>query len=207
MSARSLLPLLLFVGGSACAVYGTACSSMSSTAAQKTSASAHEGHEAHDDKPVLVGYVSRDQVEAAVPDWVQAEVEAAPDPAAVQALVALTSTGKPGADVTVYLGTWCGDSRRELARLWRAMDDCGGVAPFAVEYIAVDRTKKEPADLVDGSGLLYVPTLIVRRDGREVGRIVEQSPNGIERDLLHLLDGSAQGLLTAKPELLPEKQP
>jgi hypothetical protein len=206
MSARSLLPLLLFVGGSACAVCGTACSSTSSAAAQ-TPSSAHEAGQSHDEKPVLTGYVSREQVEAAVPDWVQAEVESAPDPAAVQALVELTATGKPGADVTIYLGTWCGDSRRELARLWRAMDDCGGVAPFAIEYIAVDRTKKEPADLVDGSGLLYVPTLIVRRGGREVGRIVEQSPNGIERDLLHLLDGSAQGLLTAKPELLPEKQP
>ncbi len=174
-----------------------------SPAAAQTPASAGE---AGDDKPVLTGYVSREQVEAAVPDWVQAEVEATPDPAAVQALVALTA-GTPGADVTIYLGTWCGDSRRELARLWRAMDDCGGVAPFAVEYIAVDRTKKEPADLVDGSGLLYVPTLIVRRNGREVGRIVEQSPNGIERDLVSLLDGSARGLLTAKPELLPEKQP
>lgn len=223
MSARLLAALLLTACGSLGALYGTGCSAQSAppaaapapsspaspaspSGASPAPAEAHEAHQAHDDEPVLVGYVTREQVEAAVPDWVQAEVEAAPDPAAVQALVALTATGKPGADVTVYLGTWCGDSRRELARLWRVMDE-SGVTPFAIEYIGVDRDKKEPADLIAGTGLLYVPTFVVWRDGREVGRIVEQSPNGIERDLLRLLDGSARGLVTAKPELLPEKQP
>ena len=120
-----------------------------------------------------------------------------PDKAAVAALAAVP----PGAEVTIYMGSWCGDSRREVSRLWRALDEAGGSIPCTIHYIGVDRDKKEPAALVEGSGLRYVPTLIVRRDGREVGRIVESSPHGVEQDLLALLSGSAHGLLTSRTDL------
>src|SRR5947199_8788636 len=147
-------------------------------------------------KPVLLGPITREQVEAAVPDWVQAEVESAPDAAAVKALAAVP----PGAEVTVYMGSWCGDSRREVSRLWRTLDDAGGSLPCTISYIGVDHDKKEPAALLAGSGLRYVPTFIVKRDGREVGRIVESSPHGVEQDLLALLSGSAHGQVTARTE-------
>jgi len=149
------------------------------------------------EKPVLLGRIQREQVEAAVPDWVEAEVASAPDGEAARRLAAVP----PGATVTVYLGSWCGDSRREVGRLWRALDMAGGELPFAISYIGVDHAKKEPAALVSGSDLRYVPTVIVRRDGREVGRIVESAPHGIERDLLSLLDGSAHGLVTGRTYL------
>src|SRR5271169_418120 len=55
---------------------------------------------------VLLGPVSREQVEAAAPGWVKAGVEAQPDAAAAHALASVA----PGAEVTVLLGTWCGDS-------------------------------------------------------------------------------------------------
>ena len=149
------------------------------------------------ERPVLLGNVQREQVEKAVPDWVEAEVASAPDAEAVKRLAAVP----PGATVTVYLGSWCGDSRREVSRFWRALDQLGGEVPFAVSYVGVDHAKKEPAALVSGSDLRYVPTFIVRRDGREVGRIVESAPHGIERDLLSLLDGSAHGLLSERTDL------
>jgi hypothetical protein len=157
------------------------------------------------DPQVLLGPVTREQVEAAVPAWVQAEVEASPDLAAARALAGVA----PGAEVTVLLGTWCSDSRREISRLWKALDDigatsgggAGGGLPFTLTYIGVDEAKREPAAAVTAAGLKYVPTLIVRRGGREVGRVVESSPHGIELDLLALLSGKAAGLLTANPKL------
>jgi len=160
---------------------------------------------ASDDPEVLLGPITREQVEAAVPAWVQAGVEAKPDLAAARALAGVA----PGAEVTVLLGTWCSDSRREISRLWKALDEIGATAgggargglPFTLTYIGVDEDKREPAAAVAAAGLKYVPTLIVRRDGREVGRIVESSPHGIEHDLLALLSGKAAGLLTANPKL------
>ncbi|HVF60422.1 MAG TPA: hypothetical protein VNJ70_11480 [Thermoanaerobaculia bacterium] len=150
-------------------------------------------------EPVLTGEVTREQIEESMPDWVAEEVAAQPDAAAARALAAVP----PGAEVTVYLGTWCGDSKRELPRLWRALDETGGAAPVAFRYVAVGRDKKEPAALTEGAGLLYVPTFVVERDGREVGRIVEESPHGVERDLLALLDGSARGVVSARDDLQP----
>ena len=149
--------------------------------------------------PVLTGEVTREQIEESVPDWVAEEVTAQPDMSAAQALAAVS----PGAEVTVYLGTWCGDSKRELPRLWRALDETGGAAPVAFRYVAVGRDKKEPVALTEGADLRYVPTFVVERDGREVGRIVEESPHGVERDLLALLDGSARGVVSARDDLQP----
>lgn len=149
----------------------------------------------------LVGVVSRQEVEAAEPDWVAAEIEARPD---AEAALALTEVA-PGAEVTVYLGTWCSDSERELARLWRAFDEVGvGMGtelPFSIEYVAVDRDKTEPARRLAGVGLEYVPTFVVRRDGEEVGRMVEVSPDGIEYALLDLLSGRATGVVSARQDL------
>lgn len=155
--------------------------------------------EAKKEPAVLVGDVTREQIEAAVPAWVEAEVGSQPDGEASQALAAV----EPGADVTVFLGTWCGDSRREVPRLWRALDETGGMVPFTIHYIGVDREKKEPSARVKEDDILYVPTFIVRREGREVGRIVETSPHGVEKDLLALLSGKATGILSTRDDLGP----
>jgi len=156
------------------------------------------GKPAEKESPVLIGAATREAIESFSPEWVEAEVNSQPEPAGVQALAAV----EPGAEVEVFLGTWCGDSRRELPRLWKALDQMG-VAPFALRYVAVDRAKKEPAGPVAENGIRFLPTFIVRRDGREVGRIVETSPNGVEADLAALLSGKASGLLTTRTDLAP----
>lgn len=147
---------------------------------------------------MIVGATTRERIEEAHPEWVSAESGSAPDAAASQALASVP----PGAEVTVFLGTWCGDSRREVPRLWKALD-MAGAAPFAIHYIGVDREKKEPVAPVTNNDIRYVPTFIVQREGREVGRIVEESPNGIEKDLLALLTGQARGLITTRTDLAP----
>lgn len=149
-----------------------------------------------EEKPVIVGETTRELVEAA-PEWAKAEAESTPDPEACKALAAVPR----GAEVTVFLGTWCGDSRREVSRFWKAVDLAGADVPFAVHYIGVDRQKKEPSAPVTNNDIRYVPTFIVYREGREVGRIVEESPHGIEKDLLALLTGQAQGLISTRTDL------
>ncbi len=150
------------------------------------------------EEAVLVGPTTREKVEAA-PEWVQAEVDAKPDAGVAQAL----GTVEPGAEVTVFLGTWCGDSRREVPRFWKALDAEGGAVPFQIRYVGVDHDKKQPADLLKENDVRYLPTFIVRRGGHEVGRIVESSPHGVEQDLLALLSGKTSGVLTNRQDLAP----
>jgi hypothetical protein len=145
----------------------------------------------------VIGPTTREQIEAAVPDWVQAEVDSQPDPEAARALAVV----ERGAAVTVFLGTWCSDSRREVPRLWKALAEAGGDVPFEIRYIGVDHDKKEPAGALAEDGVRYLPTFIVRRGDRETGRIVETSPNGVERDLLSLLTGRAKGVLATREDM------
>lgn len=165
------------------------------------SAAGREGAEpAEKESPVLVGTTNREAVEAFSPDWVEAEVTSQPEAAGVQALGAV----EPGAEVEIFLGTWCGDSRREIPRLWKALDQLGST-PFGLHYVAVDRGKKEPSGPIAEGGVLYLPTLIVKRNGHEVGRIVETAPHGVEADLADLLSGKASGLLTTRNDLGPDQ--
>lgn len=177
-------------------IVGLATSCATSTAAPASQAQSEE-------EPVIVGATTRERIEEAHPEWVSAEAGSTPDAAASQALAAVP----PGAEVTVFLGTWCGDSRREVPRFWRALDLSGADVPFAIHYIGVDRQKKEPSAPVTNNDIRYVPTFIVHREGREVGRIVEESPNGIEKDLLALLTGQARGLITTRTDLTPPGSP
>jgi len=145
----------------------------------------------------VIGPTTREQIESAVPEWVQAEVDAQPAAETARSL----ATVSPGAEVTVFLGTWCSDSRREVPRLWKALAEAGFEVPFEVHYIGVDRGKKEPAGELAANDVRYLPTFIVRRDGRETGRIVETSPNGVEKDLLDLLTGKARGVLATREDM------
>ena len=154
-----------------------------------------------EEKPELLGLLTRQEIEAAVPDWVEQEINSTPD----LELAAELISALRDAEITVFMGTWCSDSKRELSRLWRAFDDLGIAESSAVSYIGVDRCKEEPRELVDGVDLQYVPTFIVRRDGRELGRVVEESPVSIEADLLAILKAEKSGLVTAKPELLEDR--
>lgn len=152
---------------------------------------------------ILTGTLSREQLEAAVPEWVGLAVEAQIDRQAAQALASVPE----GARVIAYLGTWCSDSRREVSRLWRVLDEIGFEAgsgtPFELVYVGVDRDKQEPGGRAIAAGVRYVPTFVVQRQGGEVGRIVEEAPRSIEEDLLALLRGDESGVLTgSRPELL-----
>jgi hypothetical protein len=144
----------------------------------------------------LVGLTSRAAIEDALPVWRAAIARAAPDGAAAAELASVP----PGAEVDVYLGTWCGDSVREVARLFRALEHAPAPRPFTIRFIAVDHDLRAEG-FTEGADLRYVPTLVVRRDGEEVGRVVESAPRGIERELVDLLRGTTRGVITGRADL------
>jgi len=150
---------------------------------------------------ILLGVVTRAEVEEAMPGWVSEAMAAEPDLEAAERVVQAAG----GAEVVVYLGTWCDDTRRELARLWWALDSLGMPGLPQLTYVAVDRSMTEPADQVAGVDLIRVPTIVVKRGGSELGRIVEESPHGIEIDLLALLTGEVSGTISASEDLVMEE--
>ncbi|MBS9767732.1 MAG: thioredoxin family protein [Flavobacteriaceae bacterium] len=86
-----------------------------------------------------------------------------------------------GVEIRCYMGTWCGDSRREVPRFYKIMDEIG-FADF--DMITVNRAKKANG-LEKGYHLNYVPTFILFKNGKEIGRFVESVVKGsLENDLL-----------------------
>jgi thiol-disulfide isomerase/thioredoxin len=145
--------------------------------------------------PAMVGPLQPGEVQQRLPSW---KSEAEPDAEAVRGLRDVA----PGAEVVVILGTWCPDSRREVPRLWRAIDAAGEVS-FAVSYLGVDESKSAPGFDEAAVDLRYTPTVLVKRDGREVGRIVEKTREPIERELWQLLAGKKSGVVTTRTDLGP----
>ena len=144
-----------------------------------------------------VGVTTRATIEESHPTW--RIVEQAPNDAASRALLDVP----PGAEVDVFLGTWCGDSRVQITRLFMTIELAGGAdaLPFSVRFIGVDRAKHAldettNIDLTEGRDIRFVPTVIVSRAGTEVGRIVEHPTRSIEEDLHDLLTGARQGFLS-----------
>lgn len=77
----------------------------------------------------------------------------------------------------VFGGTWCGDTKYILPKFFLLLD-AAGVQQTHVTLIGVDRHKKTFSNLTDALNIQYVPTIIVLKDGKEVGRVVEYGKTG-----------------------------
>lgn len=96
--------------------------------------------------------------------------------------------GLKGVEITTFMGTWCGDSKRETPRMLKILD----AAKFKeknFELITVDRTKQNPKEYTAGNNIIRVPTFIFKKDGKEIGRIVERPVESLEADMLKILNG------------------
>lgn len=144
-----------------------------------------------DEPPKLLGPVGVQQLEAEpYVEWFRPGYEAyEPNPAILRALRA---ADREGLELTLFFGTWCGDSRREVPRMLKLLDEIG-LGRERIDLVAVDAAdgayKRSPGGEERGLEIYRVPTLIVRRAGVELARIVEYPVLSLERDLLAILDG------------------
>lgn len=91
-------------------------------------------------------------------------------------------------DVTVFMGTWCEDSQREVPAFFKALD-LVGIDASTINLITISEDKESPEDLLEGRDVEYVPTIIFEKEGKELGRIVEYSIFSIEKDMAKILKG------------------
>lgn len=92
-------------------------------------------------------------------------------------------------EVRAYMGTWCGDSKREVPQFYKILEETG-YDQNNLKLVTVDRSKKKPIDLVEGYEIKRVPTFIFYRDGEELGRFVEYPRETLEKDILKIVSGA-----------------
>jgi thiol-disulfide isomerase/thioredoxin len=93
---------------------------------------------------------------------------------------------KDDLEITIVYGAWCPDSRREMPRFFKIMDQMGFPGNL-ITMIATDRSKRLPEGVPEKYGVTHVPTFILNFRGVEAGRIVEIPKKTLEEDLLEIL--------------------
>jgi thiol-disulfide isomerase/thioredoxin len=78
----------------------------------------------------------------------------------------------------VFMGTWCEDSHFIIPKFYTLLDSAGFSAEN-VTLIGVDRKKKTLGNLAEAMDIKNVPTIIVMKKGKEIGRVVEYGKYGL----------------------------
>ncbi len=72
----------------------------------------------------------------------------------------------------IFAGSWCGDSKQELPKVFYILKKIN-FDTNRVELYGVDRDKLEQNAVAEEYNILKVPTVVVIKNGKETGRIVE----------------------------------
>jgi len=91
-------------------------------------------------------------------------------------------------DITLFMGTWCEDSQRETPAFYKILD-LAGIEASTIKLITVSEDKDTPEGLEEGMNITNVPTIILSKKGKELGRIVEYPIESLEKDMAKILSG------------------
>jgi len=88
--------------------------------------------------------------------------------------------------ITIVLGTWCGDTKREIPRFMKILEAVK-FDEMNLTMIFVDREKKSPSGDISQLGAKNIPAIILYRGEKELGRIIEAPKDTLEKDFTDLL--------------------
>lgn len=97
-----------------------------------------------------------------------------PNKSAVEGL----QKNKDSVQFLVFMGTWCEDSHVIIPKFFFLLD-AAGFSKDRVTLIGVDRSKKTFSHLTDALNIKNVPTILVMKNGKEAGRVVEYGKYGL----------------------------
>ncbi|MBS7333909.1 TlpA family protein disulfide reductase [Faecalibacter bovis] len=93
--------------------------------------------------------------------------------------------------IEVFVGTWCSDSQRELPRFYKILESVKFPIESRLKVYGVDHKKKSFYGEEIGKDITHVPTIIVYKNGKEIGRIVEGPVSGyLEEDFEKIVNGT-----------------
>jgi hypothetical protein len=90
---------------------------------------------------------------------------------------------KDDVDILIILGTWCSDSQEQVPKFFKVLDKIK-FTKKNVQLICVDSDKLAGTVDITNYDIHKVPTFIIYRKGREIGRIIETPYTTLENDLL-----------------------
>ena len=140
------------------------------------------------EKPMLIGYTTREAFsDSNFAWWFNSEYEMYE----VDSVVVDKLKGKlDDVDITIIMGSWCSDSRREVPDFFKILDELNYPSE-KITMLSVDRDKKSDEGNIDGLAIELVPTIIFYKNDSELGRIEEMPEETLEKDMLKILSGDS----------------
>jgi thiol-disulfide isomerase/thioredoxin len=96
-----------------------------------------------------------------------------PDTATLSAMEA----AKGKVQFIVFGGTWCEDTQFILPKFFK-LQEMSGLSDEQITLFGVNEAKKSLGHIAEAFGITNVPTIIVMKDKKEVGRVVEYGKTG-----------------------------
>lgn len=91
--------------------------------------------------------------------------------------------------LVAFMGTWCEDSHTIIPKFFSLLD-VAGFSTKNVSLIGVDREKKTLGNLTEAWQIKNVPTILVMKNGKEIGRVIEYGKYGLfDMELAEILKG------------------
>lgn len=88
----------------------------------------------------------------------------------------------------VFMGTWCEDSHVVIPKFFSILD-AASYPGEKVTLIGVDRNKKTYSHLAEALNITLVPTIMVMKNGKEMGRVIELGKYGMfDKELGQILN-------------------
>lgn len=132
--------------------------------------------EKHPDEFILRGIINKYLVQndTAYGKWYRASYNMyTPDTATLSAF----EKNKSKLQFVIFGGTWCEDTQFVLPKFFK-LQEKSGVPDNSITFFGVNRAKKSLGSIAEAFGVVNVPTIIVMKDGKEAGRVVEYGKTG-----------------------------
>lgn len=105
-----------------------------------------------------------------------------------ETIVKRFSETKDSVTFLIFFGTWCADSHYVIPRFYKIVE-LAELDKKRITLFALDRTKKDDAHFASNLDIAHVPTIIVLKNGKELGRVVEYGITGrFDEELAFIVD-------------------
>mgnify|MGYP003575279763 CR=1 FL=1 len=114
-------------------------------------------------------------------------------------VVAAFKAAKDSIRILAFSGLWCDDTKYIIPRFF-AITDAAGMDSSRIVMLGVDRDKKTIELMSETFNVTLVPTIIVLKNGKEVGRVVEYGKGGMfDQDLKEIVTAALKKPAAKKP--------
>ena len=143
---------------------------------------------AHDNKKMLEGIITKNDLinDPAFNNWYAESQRIYPRPDADA--VAAFSKNRDKIYFLIFGGTWCEDTHFILPKFYKTLE-ASGFPENRVTVFAVNHKMATTGNLAKALNITHTPTIVVMRDGKELGRVVEYGKSGHwEKELTEIIN-------------------